>query len=283
MPINDTYKLDLAFKKLGYSRQATTTDKNGFEESIVSTFPTYANDIWAESDSIPTANGVTREVAGIVTKVNALPLTESLESAGHVVFVTGYKDFIPSIFHSDYEVVLTDNTGKRMYISQVLFFFDYASGTLIFPNGASSYTGYATPFKLTAYRYIGKKGLTSVSSANSVKQVVFQVGSDLIKGVQEHTEIKLPFDCKLKNCEVSIGIASTLPTNLVIEVQRYISISGVWQWSTLYLMNMGITDRYQEDSSVMGSILSERLRINLVSGNYDSVLNMSVILNVELI
>jgi hypothetical protein len=306
MPINDSFKLDLAYKKLGYGTQATSTTKAGYEDLIPSPVPTYSQDIWSEANLIPSPASELANISILSTD------TLTLQSGSVTVFLSPHKDYIPFTFHNGYTVQVKDSSGvsKTLPPGSTNYYFDYGSGTLVFPEGAASYNGYTLPLKVVAYRYIGKKGvsdslpskagnagkvLTVNSSENgyeykdlsyvgSRKQIVFQVGSDILLGIQEQTEIKLPFNCTVQNCEVIIGVDTpTLSSNLIVRLERYVFLQGIWQWSTLYMVDMGVTEKYKEDSSVTCDLLGDRLRINLTDGNYNNVRNMSVILNVALI
>ena len=152
----DNFKLDLAYKKLGFGVQTTSTNKAGYEEAITSPIPIYDKDIWAEASKIPL---IAQEVSNLIVKVTNAVLTEDITVAEHTVFLSDIKDFIPPTFGASYVVKVLDSEDRQVFAGQTNFYFDYSSGTLIFPLGSASYNGFTPPFKITAYKYIGVKGL----------------------------------------------------------------------------------------------------------------------------
>lgn len=156
MAINDSFKLDLAFKKLGFGVQSTSVNKAGYEEAIASPVPTYNMNIWAEAASIPSPASA---VTNIVELVESEVLTEDVTVANKVVWLSSNKDFIPASFDAGYVVKVYDSRDIQVFPGSTNYFFDYTSGTLVFPNGSSSFIGFTPPFKITAYKYIGKKGI----------------------------------------------------------------------------------------------------------------------------
>jgi hypothetical protein len=299
MAINDQYKIDLAYKKLGYGVQSTSTTKNGFEEARISPIPTYDSDIWAEASSIP---AIAAEVPNLISKVTLEVLTDDVTVANHIVFLSSYKDFIPTSFGSTYVIEVYDSNNNRLSQSSTNFFFDYTSGTLIFPEGAGSYNGYSLPFKITGYRYIGIKGLDPVASlpdktgnagkflavtsdetafeyknVGGNKDIVFMVGDDLLPGVQEHTEIRVPYIGTIVKLAVTIGLNSTPDSNLIFAIQKY----DGGEWVNIIMTDIGIIERFKESVQSV-PISTDRLRINLITGDYANVANMSIILTMSI-
>ena len=178
MSINDSYKLNLVYKKLAYGVQATSTDKAGFEETITAPIPTYDKDIWTEASlipitAIPTLNLVEAVVDLVLTVDNTVANASTVYNLGggsqsinktNTVWKAPMGDYIAPTFGASYGIVVKDVNGNRVYPAQTDFFFDYASGTLVFPQGSLSYSGLTAPFKITGFRYVGKKGLQSSSS-----------------------------------------------------------------------------------------------------------------------
>jgi hypothetical protein len=276
MAINDQYKIDLAFKKLAYGVHATSTLKQGFEEGITSFVPTYDQDIWAEASLIPSP----ATVGGVVEKITLETLIEDVTVSGSVVFVSQYRDFIPPSFDPSYVVYIEDGNGNRVFPGSTSFFFDYISGTLVFPEGSSSYTsqGHIKPFKLTAFRYIGKKGLFVSSGAGSSKDIVFMIGDDILSGPQEHTEMIIPYTGTITKILASIGVETrNLNSNLIFNIQKFQNS----QWVNTDLLEMGREERYREYELEI-PIEQDRVRINLMTGNYANVKNMSIIARMNL-
>jgi hypothetical protein len=269
MGINQDFKIDLAFKKLGFGVQATSTLKQGYEEGIPSPVPTYDKDIWAEASLIP-APAI---VGGVVEYIEEV-LLEDTTVAGSTVFLSSFSDFIPPSFHPSYVIYLEDSNGNRVFPGPTNFIFDYTSGTLVFPEGSSSYTsqGHIKPFKIKAYRYKGKKGLIVTSGAGA-KDIVFMIGDDVLSGPQEHTEMIIPYTGTITKILASIGIETVnLNSNLIFNLQKYQSN----QWINTDQLEMGREERYKEYDLEI-PIAMDRVRINLMTGNYENVKNMSII------
>jgi hypothetical protein len=186
MAINDAFKTDLAFKKLGYGTQATSTSKQGYEDLIASPVPTYDKDIWAETSAIPIPAA---ELDNISVLSND---TLTLQSGSTTVFLSPYKDYIPLTFHSSYTVQVKDSStpSKTLPPGSTNYFFDYTSGTLVFPEGAGSYSGYTLPLKVSAYRYIGKKGMVSNDLSGVVGDITALITTDRTSVVRAINEVK---------------------------------------------------------------------------------------------
>jgi hypothetical protein len=189
--INDNYKLDLVFKKLGFGVQSTSINKAGFEEAVVSPLPIYDSAIWAKASLIPS---IAEPRPNVVQHITDFVLTQDITVSGGVVWLSNITDFIPPTFGSTYVVVVKDANDSRVYPGQSSFFFDYASGTLVFPNGASSYAGFTAPFKISAYRYIGQKGIVSTGGGELQLRRIDHEETDVAQ--DETREFWIPFSNK---------------------------------------------------------------------------------------
>jgi tRNA(Ser,Leu) C12 N-acetylase TAN1 len=105
-----------------------------------------------------------------------------------------------------------------------------------------------------------------------IRNIVFMVGDDLLTGGQEHTELYIPLTGNIKKIYISVGMASTHNTNLQVALQRFVGTS----WSNLSTITVSIEERLKI-TEVDLPIENNRLRINLVSGNFENVANLSVI------
>ena len=182
MAISDTQKVDLLFKKVAFGLTKTDTagNKSPSNESIPSEVPTFAPDIWAESDLIPVNNPPASDtseievltVANGSTQVN---LTQDPTATPQRSFLTGQRDWIPFSFGALYAVKVyvgdPGSGGTQIFPggsgNSDEFFFDYQAGVLNFigdniPAGVTANNIY-----IEGYRYIGKKGLQSSIAAGS--------------------------------------------------------------------------------------------------------------------
>lgn len=110
----------------------------------------------------------------------------------------------------------------------------------------------------------------------SIKNIVFMIGDDLLTGGQEHTEIYVPLTGSIKNIYVSVGMSSDHTSNLQVSIQKF---SGT-AWSTMESITIPIEDRLKVVDTDL-AIENDRLRINLISGDFANVSNLSVVASVH--
>lgn len=160
MASNDQ-KIDASYKRFK-KRQFTTTLKNWHEENPGKPFNIKFSEIWLEE--LPTTPP---EESTSLVEIVDLVLTEDVTVDGKLSWLacstpedltTRIGDFIDpdENLSRSYSVKVYDNTGTRIFVGDTVGFeFDYANGVLTFENSPVAYTG---PFRIEAYRYIGKKG-----------------------------------------------------------------------------------------------------------------------------
>lgn len=183
MAISDTQKVDLLFKKVafGLSKTDVASNKSASNESIASEVPTYANNIWTQSTSIPaTPPASSSSLVEVYTVANGnshINLTQDATATPLRTFKTNLTDWIPFSFGAQYAVkvyigdpasggsqIFPDGSGNSDE-----YYFDYQAGVLNFigdnlPSGVSASNVY-----IQGYRYIGTKGITGAGGANSTR------------------------------------------------------------------------------------------------------------------
>lgn len=181
MAISDSQKIDLLWKKIGFSRVKTDTNDNkkAPNEALNSKFIIDPLTIWAEAStvpsSIPSSNTATVEV------YTTLETTEDATSTARRTWLSGTVNWIPPAFGSTYQLKVysaTSGSANPASSGTQLFetgsgnndewYFDYQSGVLHFigSNLPSSVTSGKSIF-ITGAVYVGNLGLGSVSVSNS--------------------------------------------------------------------------------------------------------------------
>ena len=155
MAISDTQKVDLLWKKVGFSKTKTDTNANkkAPNEAIVSDLIIKPAEVWSDVGSIPsTIPGSNTSILRIYTE---LETTEDGTATNKRTWKTGTTNWVPPKFGATYQLkVYVDSAGSSNPASNgtQLFetgsgnddewYFDYQSGTLNFigtnlPSGVS--------------------------------------------------------------------------------------------------------------------------------------------------
>ena len=145
MAISDTQKVDLLWKKVGFSKTKTDTNANkkAPNEAIVSDLIIKPAEVWSDVGSIPsTIPGSNTSILRIYTE---LETTEDGTATNNRTWKTGTTNWVPPKFGATYQLkVYVDSAGSSNPASNgtQLFetgsgnddewYFDYQSGTLNF-------------------------------------------------------------------------------------------------------------------------------------------------------
>lgn len=185
MAISDSKKVDFLWKKILYGVSNTNiSGKAGYEEIYSSEVPTYANDIWAQSNEIqkPAPNATTgvHQYYGIS---NAIECTPDPTVAGNKTWLatgtygdtnTRLEDWIPPTIDPTYliQVYKGDPNNGGTALNQGTegyeWIFDYVTGVLSFVNSVPSGvddTISSNRIWIVGHRYVGTKGLTGAGGA----------------------------------------------------------------------------------------------------------------------
>ena len=182
MALSNTTKIDKSFRAL-INKEFSTTSKKFYEEFGANTINTSTSEVWSQVISSTPATAVNDGVARLYTDFVLSPLQGYANEAFYFVSGSGWtpgdevnrplinenllqRNFISSKYGSSYNVILKDNNSTIIEATDAIDWqFDYMTGILnIQDPGAGTYS---TPYKLTAYQYIGK--FASASIGESVK------------------------------------------------------------------------------------------------------------------
>jgi hypothetical protein len=248
-----TNKTDRAFKTL-LNRRVTSEDKTYFEEIGDFTLNISASEIWAENISSTPSIAIFDSVAEQRT---LFELTEDITVGSSQAWYAEesnirLKDWISDKYGQSYQIKLFDNNNSRIYPTDSSdWIFEYQTGILTFSGDV---TGYAQPFKITGYRYIGTKGTGDTEDGYSP----FEYINNLIDGYIASDSVSTE--------ERSIAIWDDVAGNKITDSGVYIDTSN----------KMGIGQSIPSSTlTVAGSIA---VAIVTKSIDYSATVNDSVIL-----
>lgn len=145
------------------NREFTTPEKAWYEERPGKANSVYLNEVW--TDTVPTTPpAISNDVVKIISDQTLTkdPTTEENKAwyvcSDQGVISTRLYDFIsPDKERSNkYSVKIFDDNGEQLLIDEIDWEFDYKNGLLTFYSNPED-KGYATPFHIYAYQYIGGK------------------------------------------------------------------------------------------------------------------------------
>lgn len=255
--LSDAANLDIV-NKLSLGVASSNTDKNYFEESYPWLPTVTADDIWAET--VPTADTPTEadtnasDPAGIVEKLTSYVMDEIPLSVGQGWSIydtpgdtssTRLIDWLnPAQFGAGYSALLYENDNTSIALTDGKFQIDYKNGIVRFDE---SYTpsdlGYATPLKITLYRYSGTKGVTSGSGTSFTPHQHFLTPQNIAE-TDGDTTLNDELDYAVNNPESVI-----LVLNKLIQTQGSdYTLSGTTNQQIVWLRGTGnAVDMYDSD------------------------------------
>lgn len=210
MPVTDSQKIDFLWKKVIFGVTETNiTGKDGANESISSPITVYDNSIWANASSIPIPAPLTSSgVVDVRTNGSSIRCKVDGTVAGNKTWIAvvdynaseaavsnRYKNFIPPSFDPSYMVKVysgNPSSGGVLLNSTVTnqeWIFDYASGTLHFPNSVPASVN-TNGIWIQAYKYNGNFGVSG-SVVNIYEytplnnnQITFEMPLDAVRVLQ---------------------------------------------------------------------------------------------------
>ncbi len=188
MAITDSQKVDLLWKKVGFSKAKTDTNaqKKAPNEANVSDLIIKSSMIWAQSDSIPAVIPASNSsiVHLYVDSVSgALQTTEDGTAADNRTWKTGTTNWIPPAFGATYQLKVyaaasglanAQSAGTQLFETgsgnDDQWYFDYQSGILHFigenlPTDIG--TGTSNVIYVAGARYVGSLGIGADSTGAS--------------------------------------------------------------------------------------------------------------------
>jgi len=158
--------LDLSYKTL-LNKRETSSNKQYYNEIGDNTINTNMDEVWTEAISTSPAQAISQGVAEQKTLfILTEDITVSSQQCYYASDTTRLKDWISDKYGTSYLVQLYQNNDTQIFPTDPsTWSFNYQTGILTF-NGST--VSFAKPFKISAYRYIGRKGSPYIGTADSV-------------------------------------------------------------------------------------------------------------------
>jgi hypothetical protein len=170
--------------KIYRDREYTDSNKHSFSENTVNRDNIYSDSIWTDPINIDPSVAVANGYAVFHDK---LVLTPDPNNPTKVFRADGYTDFIPIKYGIGYQAKLYDNDDNEIHLGEqeygIEWFWDAYSGILSIGNPGS----YTTPYKLSFYRYIGRKSTDLFSKVDTLHSYVFNNPNGLLVDSKEKT------------------------------------------------------------------------------------------------
>jgi hypothetical protein len=193
MAISDTQKVDLLWKKVGFSKAKTDTNANkkAPNEAIVSDLIIKPNEVWSDIGNIPSVMPAANTT--VIRIYTELETTEDGTATNNRTWKTGTTNWIPPKFGATYQLkvyVDTAGSGNPASNGTQLFetgsgnndewYFDYQSGTLNFigsnlPSGVSD----SKSIFVTGARYQGDTFATGIKDVTLYNATIDSLASPL--------------------------------------------------------------------------------------------------------
>ena len=187
MAISDSQKVDLLWKKVGFSKAKSDTNdaKKAPNEAIVSDFIIKTSQIWAQSGSvpgvIPTANSsIVNVYADSIS--GALETTEDTTASDQRTWKTNVTNWIPPSFGATYQLKVyaapastanVQSNGEQLFETgsgnDDQWYFDYQSGVLHFIGNnlpSSIGTSSGNVIYVSGAKYVGSFGIGEAIGAS---------------------------------------------------------------------------------------------------------------------
>ena len=196
MAISDTQKVDLLWKKVGFSKAKSDTNANkkAPNEAIVSDLIIKPNEVWSDVGSVPsTIPAANTAVLRIYTE---LETTEDGTATNNRTWKTGTTNWVPPKFGATYQLkVYVDSAGSGN---------PAANGTQLFETGSGNNDEWYFDYQSGTLNFIGSNLPSGVSDSKSIF-----VSGARYQGNTFATGIK---DVTLYNATIS-SLASPLSTS----------------------------------------------------------------------
>ena len=193
MAISDTQKVDLLWKKIGFSKTKSDTNANkkAANEAIVSELIIKPSNIWSDGDDIPgTQPSSNSAILRIYTEHET---TEDNTATNNRTWKTGATNWVPPSFGSTYQLkvyVDSASSGNPAANGTQLFetgsgnddewYFDYQSGTLHFiGSNIPSQVGNSDSIFVSGARYIGNTFNTGITDATLYNATIDSLATPL--------------------------------------------------------------------------------------------------------
>ena len=193
MAISDSQKVDLLWKKVGFSKAKTDTNANkkAPNEGIVSDLIIKPAEVWSDVGSIPST--IPSSNTTVLRIYSELETTEDSSATNNRTWKTGTTNWVPPKFGATYQLkvyVDTAGSGNPASNGTQLFetgsgnddqwYFDYQSGTLNFigtnlPSGVSD----GNSIFVSGARYQGNTFATGIKDVTLYNATIDSLASPL--------------------------------------------------------------------------------------------------------
>ena len=186
MALSNQTKIDKSFRTL-INKEFTTTSKTFYEEFGANTININTTEIWSSNVSSNPATAVSDNVAKQYIDFTLSPLTGFTTSVFYFVSGSGFtpgtnivrgsintnllqRNFISDKYGAAYTATLKDANNDDVPSSDNIDWnFDYTTGILTVQDPSEG--TYATPYKISLYRYIGKYSSASIGESLNTASV----------------------------------------------------------------------------------------------------------------
>lgn len=160
MAISDNQKVDLLWKKIGFSKTKSDTNANkkAANEAIVSELIIKPSNIWSDGDNIPgTQPAANTTILRIYTEFET---TEDSTATNNRTWKTGATNWVPPSFGSTYQL--------KVYVDTASSSNPAANGTQLFETGSSNDDEWYFDYQSGTLHFIGTNIPSQVSNADSI-------------------------------------------------------------------------------------------------------------------
>ena len=167
MAISDTQKVDLLWKKVGFSKTKTDTNANkkAPNEAIVSDLIIKPAEVWSDVGSIPST--IPASNTSIIRIYTGEETTEDGTSTNNRTWKTGITNWIPPKFGSTYQLkVYADSAGSGNPTS---------NGTQLFETGSGNDDQWYFDYQSGVLHFIGTNLPTAIGTGTN--NVIYLVGA----------------------------------------------------------------------------------------------------------
>lgn len=268
-------KLDWAYKVLLNKRFTDPNNKEHYNEFGDTTLNIHLSQVW--SDTVD-SNPVVSEGIGVVKSYSFLTLTEDLSVPDHKCYFasdseTGnrLKDWVSDKYGQAYIVHLYDNNNNEIFPTDPCdWFFDYQTGILTF---GSSISGFVRPFKLSGYRYTGRKGANTddvESIIGDLSRLLTDEKEDIVSAINEIKAATASGSLIIKKEYNLLSVEQGELRAAWIEVENICYIKGIYlpgENMRLKLLTKPLIDggRYVYDSGEATDLIWDVMTIPYVS------------------
>ena len=186
MALSNQTKIDKSFRTL-INKEFTTTSKTFYEEFGANTINTNTTEVWSSNVSSNPTTAVSNGIVKQYVDFTLSPLTGFTTSVFYFVSGSGHtpgtnivrgsintnllqRNFISDKYGAAYTATLKDANGDDVPSSDNIDWnFDYTTGILTVQDPSEG--TYATPYKISLYRYIGAYASASIGESLNTASV----------------------------------------------------------------------------------------------------------------